>query len=206
MRDVTRTGSVLYGTGSRRYEPGAQWLHWLTAALIFVIVPLGLAFGEFKTVGGKPPTGFDGPFPGTPFAYATVHKTLGLIVFALVVARLAFRIANPPPAMPGRMGGAMRVLSHGSHWLLYALLIVMPVSGYIMSSSGKNPISILWLFDFPKLPISQDTGKVAQKVHLFAQWALYALVLLHLAATAWHAFVRRDAILDRMLPRQANAE
>ena len=205
MKDVTQNASVLYGTGSRRYEPGAQWFHWITAALMFAIIPLGWIFAEFKTE-GKPPTGFEAPFPGTPFAYASVHKTLGLILFALVAARIAYRIANPPPALPGRMNEAMRLLSHASHWLLYAILIVMPVSGYVMSSAGKNPISIFGLFDFPKLPVSHDTGETAKAIHLYVQWAVYALILLHLAATAWHTFARRDAILDRMLPRPANAE
>ena len=205
MKDITGASSVLYGTGSRRYTPGAQWFHWITAVLMFTIIPLGWVFGEFKTQ-GDPPTGFKGVFPGGPFAYASVHKTLGLLVFAIVVARILFRLANPPPALPGRMNGAMRVLSHASHWLLYAILLVMPISGYIMSSAGKNPISLLGLADFPKLPVSKDAGDIAKAIHLYTQFAVYALILLHVAATAWHAFARRDAILDRMLPRQANAE
>ena len=205
MKDVTRPVSVLYGTGSRRYEPGAQWLHWLTAALVFLIIPLGWVFAEFKTK-GTPPTGFEAPFPGTPFPYASVHKTLGLIVFALIVLRIVFRLMNPPPALPGSMGGLQRIASHASHWLLYLVLFCMPISGYIASSGGKNPISILGLFDFPKLPISKEVGKQAAELHVYAQWILLALIALHVGATAWHLLVRRDAILDRMLPRQANAE
>ena len=205
MKDITGLSSVLYGTGSRRYTPGAQWFHWITAALMFTLIPLGWIFGEFKTK-GNPPTSFEAPFPGTPFAYASVHKTLGLVLFTLVVARILYRIANPPPALPGRMGDAQKLLSHASHWLLYAILLVMPISGYILSSAGKHPISLLGLADFPKLPVSKAVGDTAESIHLYTQWAVYALILLHIAATAWHTFVRRDAILDRMLPRQANAE
>ena len=98
-----------------------------------------------------------------------------------------------------------RRLSHLTHWLLYAVLIVMPVSGYIMSSGDKPPISFLGLFDVPKAPISESQGKAAAIVHvLITQFVLYALILLHLAGTAWHLFVRRDGSLSRMLPRQAN--
>ena len=82
----------------------------------------------------------------------------------------------------------------------------MPVSGYIMSSGGKYPISILGLFDFPKLPVGPARGEIAAVIHVYAQFAVYALIVLHLAGTAWHLFVRRDALLDRMLPRQVHAE
>ena len=205
MKDITGTSSVLYGTGSRRYSPGAQAFHWITALLIFTIIPVGWIFAEFKTK-GNPPTAFDGPFPGAPGDYASVHKTLGLVIFAIVAARILYRIFNPAPALPGHMGEITRIAARISHWLLYAVLIVMPISGYIMSSAGKHPISILGLFDFPKLPVGKDIGEAAQKTHLFTQWVVYALIGLHVLATAWHLLVPRDAILDRMLPRQANAE
>ena len=205
MKDITGTSSVLYGTGSRRYAPGAQAFHWITALLMFTIIPVGWIFAEFKTK-GNPPTAFDGPFPGAPADYAAVHKTLGLVIFAIVAARIVYRIFNPAPALPGHMGEVARIAARISHWLLYAVLIVMPVSGYVMSSAGKHPISILGLFDFPKLPIGKDAGEAAQAVHLYTQWAVYALIALHVLATVWHLLVSRDAILDRMLPRQANAE
>ena len=204
MKDVTRSSSMLYATGSRRYTAGARTFHWITALLMFAVIPLGWVFAEFKTNQTK--TAFEAPFPGSPADYASVHKTIGLAIFAIVVARILYRIFNPPPALPGKMADWEKLISHASHWLLYAVMIVMPVSGYIMSSAGKYPISILGLFDFPKLPIGKDAGKTANAIHVYAQWLVYALIGLHVFATAWHLAVRRDAILDRMLPRQANAE
>ena len=98
-------------------------------------------------------------------------------------------------------------LAHLTHWLIYLVLLVMPISGYIMSSGGSHPISIFGLFDFPKLPgISKQVEKTAAIIHLSAQWAVYALVILHVAGVCWHLFVRRDDLLGRMLPRQANVE
>ena len=149
---------------------------------------------------------FTAPIPGTPGDYASLHKTIGLVIFAIVAARIAYRVANPPPALPGRMPGWERAAAVASHWLLYAILIVMPVSGYIMSSAGDHPISILGLFDVPKLPVSKAVGGNAKAIHLYVQFAVYALIVLHVFATAWHLMVRRDAVLDRMLPRQANAD
>ena len=206
MKDITGYTSMIYGSGAKRYSAAARAFHWVTALLIFAIVPLGWIFAEFKTTGGKPPTGFEAPIPGTPFAYASVHKTIGLAILVLVLARIAYRFVNRPPTLPGSMAAWEKGLAHASHWLLYLVLIVMPVSGYIMSSAGKNPISILGLVNFPKLPISKATGDIAKQIHLFTQYALYALVIGHVAAIVWHLWVRRDGILDRMLPKQANAE
>ena len=204
MKDVTGYSSVLYDPVVRagRYKAGAQAFHWITALLMFVVIPLGWIFAEFKTKDGV----FSAPVPGTPGDYAAAHKTLGLVIFALVAARILYRAVNPPPAMPGRMPGWEKALAVVSHWLLYAILIVMLVSGYIMSSGGDHPISILGLFDFPKLPVSKAVGGTAKSIHLSVQFAVYALVVLHVLATAWHLVVRRDAVLDRMLPRQANAD
>ena len=206
MKDITRfTSTLLYASGTRRYRPGAQAFHWITAALMFVVIPLGWIFAEFKTKADAP-TIFQAPFPGSPGDYASAHKTIGLLIFAIVAARIVYRIANPPPALPGRMALWERGLSHANHWLLYAILIVMPVSGYIMSSASTKPISIFGLFDFPKLPVGKAAGGIAFSVHVYVQWAVYALILLHVAATVWHLLVKRDALLDRMLPSQANAD
>ena len=205
MKDVTGYTSALYGSGARRYALGARWFHWLTALLMFTVIPLGWIFAEFKT---KPEAKgvFEAPFPGTQPDYASVHKTIGLVIFVLVVARLVYRFTHTPPVLPGHMPAVTRGLAHATHWLLYLVLIMMPVSGYIMSSAGKNPISILGLFDFPKLPIGKDQGKIAFAIHVYTQFAVYALIALHLAGVAWHLFVNRDNALDRMLPRQANAD
>ena len=189
----------------RRYDVGARWFHWITALLIFAIVPLGWIFAEFKTMKDNKNL-FEAPIPGSPADYASLHKTLGLVVLAIVAARIAYRILNRPPSLPGRLPAVEKGLAHATHWLLYLVLLVMPISGYIMSSASDHPISILGLFDFPKLPIAKEQGKIAFKIHIYAQFVVYALVALHLAGVAVSLFLRRDNILGRMLPRQANAE
>ena len=167
-----------------RYSAGARWFHWITAVLMFTVIPLGWVFGAFKTKPGHPDT-YVAPFPGTPDDYAAGHMSVGLIIFAIVTARILYRVVNPPPVLPGGMGLWERRLAHLTHWLLYAVLIVMPVSGYIMSAGDKPPISFLGLFDVPKVPITESQGKIAAIVHvLVTQFVLYALIVLHLAGTA----------------------
>lgn len=205
MKNITGYTSMIYGTGAKRYSGAARAFHWLTALLVFAIVPLGWIFAEFKTK-GKPPTSFEAPIPGVPFEYAAVHKTIGLTIFVLVLARLVYRFVNRPPPLPGRVTVWEKGLAHASHWLLYLVLLAMPVSGYIAASGSKNPISILGLVNFPKLPIAKETGEIAESLHVYAQYALYALLILHIGGIVWHLAVRRDGLLDRMLPQQANAE
>ena len=189
----------------RRYNVGARWFHWLTTLLIFAIVPLGWIFAEFKTMKDNKNV-FEAPIPGSPADYASLHKTLGLVVLAIVAARIAYRIVNRPPPLPGRLPAVEKGLAHATHWLLYLVLLVMPISGYVMSSASDHPISILGLFDFPKLPVSKDGGKIANGIHIYVQFVVYALVFVHLAGVGVSLFLRRDNVLGRMLPRQANAE
>ncbi len=204
MADIVSWPSGLYTAGVRRYSASARWFHWLTTLLVFIIVPLGWMFAEFKTT---PDGHFHAYFPGPVATYASAHKTLGLVVLALVAVRFAYRLANRPPALPRSVSALEAGLSHVTHWLIYLVLLAMPISGYVMSSGGKRPISIFGLFDFPKLPgIGEEAEKTAAVVHLTVQFAVYALVVLHVAGVCWHLFVRRDDLLGRMLPRQANID
>lgn len=205
MKDTTPFRLTAYDTASRRYSLGARWFHWVTAPFIFIVIPLGWIFGAFKTKPEAPDT-FVAPIPGTPADYAAAHMTVGLLLFAIVAGRILYRLLNRPPALPRRMPALEKGVAHATHWLLYAVLVVMPVSGYIMSSGDKPPIRILGLIDVPKVPITPEQGSVAAIIHVYTQFAVYALIVLHLAGTAWHLFVRRDDILARMLPRQINAD
>ena len=190
---------------NRRYAVGARWFHWITAALVFVVIPLGWIFGGFKTKPGHPDV-YVAPFPGTPADYASAHMTLGLVVLVVVLARLAFRLTRPPPGLPRRTSAGERLVALATHWLLYAVLIVMPISGYVMMAGDKPPIVLFGLFDLAKLPITPSQGFAAAVVHVYTQFLVYALIVLHLAGTAWHLFVRRDDLLSRMLPEQRYPE
>ena len=198
-------GSQPSRPSSLRYSLGARWFHWGTTLLVFLVIPLGWVFGAFKTKPDAPDT-YVAPFPGTPAAYASMHMSVGLLIFAVVAARITYRLAHRPPPLPSRMATTEKALGHATHWLLYAVFIVMPVSGYIMMSGDKPPISFLGLFNVPKISVTADQGTVAAIVHVYTQFAVYALIVLHLAGVAWHLFVRRDNLLGRMLPRQVNAE
>ena len=172
-----------------RYTATAQALHWVVAALMFAVVPLAWVMVNM------PKDAAD-----RTLLY-TLHKSVGLTILALVVVRLAWRARHPAPPLHDVPRWEV-VASKASHWLLYAILVLMPVSGYLLSAASGARISYFGLFDVPTLPRNDAVAAAAVTVHLAVQWAVYALVLLHLAATAQHVIVRRDGVLDRMLPPQ----
>jgi len=174
----------------RRYVAAAQALHWLSAALMFAIIPIAWVMVSLPD--------------GTtlrPMLYG-IHKSIGVTLFALAAARLVLRWRHPAPSLVGRLGYWEWTLATASHVLLYAVLIAMPVSGYLISADGVHSFPFFGLFTVPHLPKNEMLAHLGERIHLLGQWAVYGLILLHLAATAWHVAVRRDGILDRMLPPQ----
>jgi len=174
----------------RRYTATAQALHWVTAALMFVVLPLAWVAVNMPR---------DAASRGLLF---TLHKSVGLTILALAAARLLWRALHPAPSLRD-LTRWEAAAAFASHWLLYFILIAMPVSGYLLSAGSGRPVSYFGLFSIPGLPKDEALDHAATWAHVaVGQWAVYALVLLHVAATAWHVAVRRDGVLERMLPAQ----
>lgn len=138
----------------------------------------------------------------------TLHKSIGVSIFALAAIRLVVRACSPSPAKPDGLPWIVTIMATASHWLLYAVLIAMPVSGYIFSSAGGYLVSYFGIFTLPALPRDPALAHVSLRIHLTLQWAIYVLLSLHVLAAVWHIAIRRDGILNRMLPKQntPNAE
>jgi cytochrome b561 len=173
-----------------RYTATAQWLHWIIALLILATIPIAWQMIEMK--------------PGLPVrtVYFTTHKSLGVTILLLAVARLVWRSRHPAPPIPLGWPRWAASAAKTNHILLYVLLLAMPASGYLRSATDGHGISYLGLFDLPHLPQNDHVSRLALAFHHAGQWPLYALVVLHVLGTAWHVVVRRDGALDRMLPPQ----
>ncbi len=168
----------------------SQLLHWTIAVLILSIGAVGLVMGEL---------------PRSPkyFWVYTAHKSLGLTVLALVIARIAWRLyAGAPQPVPGtpRWQARLASLTHGA---LYLLILAMPLSGWLYdSASGLRPFRWFGLAEVPKLSApSESLAGAMHTTHELLFWVLVALVAGHAAAALYHHFFRRDATLARMLPR-----
>jgi cytochrome b561 len=173
-----------------RYSPAMQALHWLVAALMFAALPLAWAMTSLPRTA-----------PDRELLF-TVHKSIGVTILALMAVRLMLRTTRPIPPEPAAMPRWMAGCAVASHWLLYAVLFIMPISGYVLSTAGGNPVSYFGLFTLPSIPPSQSLQALGRSVHHTVQWAVYALIALHVLAAVWHVAVRRDGLLDRELPPQ----
>jgi cytochrome b561 len=171
-----------------RYSSFAILLHWLVAALIFCAYPLGLYMADLKL----------SPLKLQLFSY---HKWLGVTIFLLLVLRLVWRITHTPPALPASIVAWQQRAAQSVHHLLYALMVFIPLSGWLMSSAKGVPVVYLGLVQLPDL-VSKDKalGHALETTHSLLNYVLLGLVLLHIAAALKHHFINRDDTLTRMLP------
>ena len=171
-----------------RYDGFAQLMHWVTALALFLMLPFVWVAENFP----------DGPV--RVFWYL-LHESAGICIFLLVILRVTWRSVRPPPDPAERQARALNILAGINHWLLYAVLLVMPVTGYMMAGNGQG-VPFLGILTLPGLPKNDPLGVAANTIHVWTQFAVYGLVMLHLAGTVWHVAIRRDGLLDRMLPPQ----
>ena len=145
------------------YKPVARYLHWLTALLVIATFPVGLTMVQ------------EGLARGTQDMLFIFHKNVGVIILLLVLARLAYRAANPAPALPDSMPDWQRKVARLTHGLLYLLLIVMAVSGYTRVKAAGFPLEGLDALGIPSLvPASKPLADTAQMIHGTARFALFA--------------------------------
>jgi cytochrome b561 len=171
-----------------RYTRTARTLHWLAVVLIFTGFGLGLYMSDLE-------------FSPDKLRYYVWHKWLGITVFLLAGARLAWRAAHPAPALPAAMPAWQVRAAAVSHGLLYVLMIAIPLSGWIYSSATGVSVTYLNLVDLPNLvPKDRELAKTLLLVHQTLNYLLAAVVTVHVAAAVKHHFIDRDDILARMLP------
>ena len=171
-----------------RYTATAIALHWLTALLVFVTFPLGVYMHELKLSPLK-------------LQLVSYHKWIGVTIFLLALARLAWRVKHIPPPLPDTIPRWQQRAAQGLHHLLYLLLLCIPISGWLMSSAKGVPVVYLGLVQLPDL-VGKDKalGDMLQEVHETLDFGLLALVGVHVAAAIKHHFIDRDTTLLRMLP------
>lgn len=170
----------------QRYSRVAIAFHWAIA----VLVVLNLASG----LGGDAVAALGALFP--------IHKAVGITVLALTLARVAWRLAHRPPPLPAHVSRWERTAAHTVHWALYGLLILMPLSGWAMSSdpARRRPLTWFGTVDIPYLPVSSTGAGIGHEAHELLGWAMLLLVAIHVAAALRHHLLLRDSVLLRMAP------
>lgn len=172
------------------YSPRARLYHWLTVALIAIQIPLGV----YMTGYGER-TNFASP---TAQMYDS-HKLIGMLILMFVIARLANRLLNGAPGDEPTLEPWQRIVSHITHWTIYALLLIVPLLGWL-ATSAYGPFQPFGI-PLPRLLAdNQDLATRLYGIHELAAKLLFVLVLMHVGAALFHYVIRKDGVLNRMWP------
>jgi len=170
------------------YNPVAKSFHWLMAILLFGLLALGFYMHDL-------------PLSPQKLQLYSWHKWAGVTAFLLVWLRMFWRVTHRPPALPATMPKLMQFSAHAGHLMLYALMIVIPLSGWLMSSA--KGFQTVW---FGVLPIpdligkNKELGDLLALVHKSLNLLFVAVIISHVGAALKHHIIDKDEILTRMLP------
>jgi cytochrome b561 len=169
------------------YTRTAISLHWLVFILIACSFPLAVYMVDL-------------PLSPQKLKYVSWHKWFGVTIFLLAIARLTWRLRNPaPPPVP--MPAWQRRAASVTHVLLYLLIVVIPLSGWLYSSATGVPTVYLGLVQLPDL-VGRDKplADLLKMIHTALNYTMLVLVAVHVTAALKHHFADRDDVLMRMLP------
>jgi cytochrome b561 len=178
----------------RRYSNVAVTFHWVVVALVLTQVVIGFTFAELLPRGPERSELF------------TWHKTIGAIILLLTLARLAYRLKNPPPPFPTELPHWRRIVAVWNHRLFYLLLILLPLTGLIAVSGGSKSwfTPLVGGIPLPVVPgIAEEAGDQSGDVHIILVITTIALLLLHVGAAIYQQFFEHDRAAGRMPPFQA---
>lgn len=171
------------------YDLGSRIFHWLVAALVTMQIVIALLM----------------PLVLPESARDTItawHLAVGSTVLLVMLMRLGWRLTHPMPPAPMDLPPALRLLARGTHWAFYGVLILLPVLGWVAANAYGATPRLLGLVPLPRLvapdkPFAETVGAVHKTVALL----LLVLVVLHISGALYHALVKRDGVIRRMLPR-----
>jgi cytochrome b561 len=191
VRGDQRHGIFRAASGERRmgYTATAKWFHWITATLIIAALPTGAVIQHIKDP--------------SKMAFYAIHESIGLLVLALALARLAWRLTHPVPPHEG-VPAWMRRAADGVHHALYAAIILQPILGFFATNAFGFPMrgatAFLGFIDMPKfMEANTPLAEWLLTLHVWLGWTLGALLVLHVLAVVHHQAVRRDGTLLRMV-------
>jgi cytochrome b561 len=169
-----------------RYGFVAKILHWLMAIAMIGLWGVGTWMSDLEN-------------SPTKFTVYGLHKAVGITILMLVIVRLAWRFSQPQPALPSNMSFIMRSLAHLGHFSLYGLMILIPLSGWSMSSAAGYPVSYFGLWTLPNLvEANKPLAEFLNETHEILALVMIILVVIHALAACYHQWILKDGLLRRM--------
>lgn len=173
---------------SERYDLVSRCLHWTVAALMIALLWLGWYLGGLSY--------YDRWF----YTSLEWHKALGMLALVIGVANICWAVGRRTPMPPATMAEWERAAARAVHVILFAMMMAIPVTGYVISTSAGDGVSMFGWFQVPAiLPSSERLRDLAVELHYYLAYITAALVLLHVLGALKHLLVDRDQVLRRML-------
>jgi len=181
-----------------RYTRTAMILHWIIAVLIIVNVALGLSADSLPDDWVRP--------------VIDTHKSIGITVLGLALLRVLWRVSHRPPPLPREFPSWERIAAHVAHFLLYFLMIALPLSGWAHDSAWKaaasHPMHLFGVIPFPRIGFIMNLDPAVKEpwhdklgaLHTYLGYALYALLAMHIGGALKHELIDRHSVIKRMVP------
>ena len=175
----------------------AQSLHWITAALILALIPLGVFMHELPVSSAE-----EAAYKSW---YYSLHKTLGVTLFLIAVVRVIWAVVQLHPKLLNGDKKLESLAAQTVHWMLYGAIIVMPLTGWLHHSAAEGFAPIWWPIsqDLPFVPKSPQLAQFFGSAHFFTGVLLGLSIALHVGGALKHAVIDRDSTLTRMIPGRA---
>jgi len=199
-RSTAREGIEAHSTPvhASRYTRTAMILHWLIAVLIIVNVVLGLCADSLPDDWVRP--------------VIDTHKSIGITVLCLALLRVLWRASHRPPPLPREFPSWERMAAHVAHFLLYFVMIALPLSGWMHDSAWKaaatHPMHLFGVIPFPRIGLIMNLDPAVKEplhdrfgmLHTYLGYALYALLAMHVGGALKHELLDRRSVIKRMVP------
>ena len=178
---------IAAGDDGTNYDNVAIALHWLTAALVVVQFALAVSWDYFSKA--------------MRHGMESVHISLGVLLTAVILARIAWRLM-PGHQRPAIVSGWVRIASKAVHYVLYALLVAQAALGFAFRWGQGHAVSFFGLFGIPGPygELARPVRRQLHELHEYGGWAIVIIAGLHAAAALYHHYALRDRVLARMLP------
>ena len=166
----------------------SQVLHWVVALLMLLVVALGLIGQEL-------------PFSGEKIKVFVYHKSVGILILGIVLVRIVWKFSQIQPTAPAGITPQQHTLANLGHGILYALMLAMPLSGWLLNSAAGFPFKWMDLFPFPDIPgVQQSLQDLFVTVHVYLFYVLVAMLSGHIGMALLHHIKHKNNVLTRMLP------
>lgn len=174
---------------SAGYKPTARVIHWIVAIMVLAMLPIGTIMIQEDLARSTQDTLY------------ILHKNGGVIILVLMILRLGYRLANPPPPLPASIAPWQEKIAGLTHALLYFMLFFMALTGLVRVQAGGFPVELLNALGIPPIiPRNETVEGIAKTAHFYGRLVLIAVMLAHIGAALQHGLIKKDGVFSRMWP------